>query len=536
MTDTLLITQLLIISGAIVMACSIVRFCALPRLLRKISAEGPLRLHWLFRCHLILMVGFLLGYLLVLFAVSNAIAIADDMFVGIIFFFGAVFVLLGINLQNKMIAAIDASYQKSLYLNKTLESEANLLRLANERLNREIGSRQQAEQKLARAERRIRNIINSMPSALIGIDSQGLISYWNNGAETDLGITAQAAEGQPLCELLPELTHVLPKIEIAIHSGTPLTGEKLTMDRGTGLRFWELSIYPLGVDRNEGIVLRLDDVTEKVLLAEQLIQTEKMLSLGELAAGVAHEINNPLAGVLLNLQMLNRRLTLESPKDMAAAAEYGLSPEGLRRYLEHRGLAQFIESALETGRRAAKIVENMLNFSRKGNSTLVPRDLSELLDQALELADKDFNLRQNFDFRNIEICRDYAPGLPQILCEPSEILQVLLNLLRNARQTLAENRNHGKPARLRLRLAPDDTMLRLEIEDNGPGMTDEVRRRVFEPFFTTKPQGTGTGLGLSVSWNIITQKHGGRMSLESTPGQGCRFIILLPVTDTAHPT
>jgi len=532
MIDSLLTTQVLILAGAIIMAFSIAKFSAFPKMLQKISVNRHLRLHWFFRCHLILMIGFLIGYLLVLFAISNAIDVVGDMFVGIIFFFGAIFVLLGITLQGKMFAAIDANYQKSLSLNKTLEFEADQLKISNQQLNQEIAARQQAEQKLAKAERYIRNIINSMPSVLIGVDPQGLVSYWNSGAESKLGIAAATAEGKPLGEIFPELEQFLPKIDTTIDSGAQVNEEKLTLDRGDGRRFCELAIYPLAVDRNEGVVIRLDDVTDKVILAEQLIQTEKMLSLGELAAGIAHEINNPLAGILQNLQLLNQRLTVELPKDRAAAAEYGLSPEGMRSYLEQRGLFQFIESALETGRRAAKIVENMLSFSRKSEAELVSRDLGELLDLALELADKDFNLHHNFDFREIEIFRVFETGLPPICCEPGEILQVLLNLLRNARHSLAENRDQGKPARLWIRLAREDDMLRLEIEDNGPGMTEEVRRRVFEPFFTTKAPGMGTGLGLSVSRNIITRKHGGKMMLESAPGQGCKFVILLPRIDT----
>ena len=529
MIDTMLITQLLIVAGALLMAVSIARFYTLPDLLRKISPDQHLRLCWNLSFHLILMIGFLFGYLLVLFAISNAIDVAGEIFVGVIFFFGAVFVLLSINLQEKMIAAIGASYQKSLSLNQILENEANQLKLSNEQLNREIVSRQEAEQKLARAEHYIRNIINSMPSTLIGVDSHGLISYWNSAAEAELGLPATMAEGRPLCELVPELEQFMPKIELAIKTGLPLTEEKLTLNRDVQRRFCELTIFPLAVDRNEGIVIQLDDVTDKVVQAEQLIQTEKMLSLGELAAGIAHEINNPLAGILQNLQLINRRLAIDTPQDQAVALESGVSPEGMRNFLEQRGLYQCTESALEAGRRTAKIVENMLSFSRKGGSELVPCNLGELLEQALDLADKDFNLIQNFDFREIEIIRDITPELSPILCEPGEILQVLLNLLRNARQSLAENRALGKPPRLYLRLKPEGNMLRLEIEDNGSGMSEEVRRRVFEPFFTTKGPGMGTGLGLSVSRNIIAQKHGGKLTIESAPGQGCKLTIFLPI-------
>ncbi len=155
-----------------------------------------------------------------------------------------------------------------------------------------------------------------------------------------------------------------------------------------------------------------------------------------------------------------------------------------------------------------------------------------LLDKTLELAENDYNLKKKYDFREIEIIRDYGVGAPPALCESSKIQQVFLNILKNGAQAMTEEASRrpggNKSPRFALRVRPDGDMVRVEIEDNGPGMDRVTRDRIFEPFFTTKADGVGTGLGLSVSHFIITNDHGGAMSVESTLGEGTTFIIRLP--------
>ncbi|MCP4695216.1 MAG: histidine kinase, partial [Desulfobacterales bacterium] len=184
-----------------------------------------------------------------------------------------------------------------------------------------------------------------------------------------------------------------------------------------------------------------------------------------------------------------------------------------------------------SGKRAAKIVDNMLSFSRKSESAFAPHNLGLLLDQTLELAENDYDLKKKFDFRQIEIIREYALDMPETPCEASKIQQVFLNILKNGAQAMAEDvldaEYRGSP-RFILRVFMDGDMSRVEIEDNGPGMDDATRKRVFEPFYTTKGIGVGTGLGLSVSYFIITENHNGSMAVESAPGKGARFIIRLP--------
>jgi signal transduction histidine kinase len=138
-------------------------------------------------------------------------------------------------------------------------------------------------------------------------------------------------------------------------------------------------------------------------------------------------------------------------------------------------------------------------------------------------------LKKKYDFRRIEIVREYEPDMPRIPCTETEIEQVILNLLKNAAQAMIDIPPDRKPT-ITLHLRREQRYAVIEVADNGPGMTEETRRRVFEPFFTTKEPGIGTGLGLSVSYMIVTQNHKGLMEVASTPGEGARFTVRLPLS------
>lgn len=156
-------------------------------------------------------------------------------------------------------------------------------------------------------------------------------------------------------------------------------------------------------------------------------------------------------------------------------------------------------------------------------------NLAVLLDKTVGLASHDYDLKRKYDFRDIIITRDFAPDMPKVACSATEIEQVILNLLRNSAQAMADKRNnHEKPC-IFLRLNQDANMACIEVEDNGPDMDEKNRKRVFEPFFTTRMVGVGTGLGLSVSYFIITNNHKGIMEVESVLGKGTKFIIRLPL-------
>lgn len=273
----------------------------------------------------------------------------------------------------------------------------------------------------------------------------------------------------------------------------------------------------------------VQDVTEHVRMQELIMQSEKMLSVGGLAAGMAHELNNPLGGILQGIQNIQRRISTELDKNRDVAQELGIELESIDTYLQQRNIMDFLHGIKEASERAAVIVDNMLKFSRKPQGTLSPEDLVELVDRTLELAKVDYDLKKSYDFKNIEIVRDYDTSTGTVPCIPSEIQQVLLNLLRNAAQAFQATELPADKPRVLLRIHRKGQMACIDVSDNGPGMDEKVRQRVFEPFFTTRKVGEGTGLGLSVSYFIVTQEHRGSLSVASQPGKGATFTLCLPV-------
>ena len=285
--------------------------------------------------------------------------------------------------------------------------------------------------------------------------------------------------------------------------------------------------HMLGLALAESLSLKYQE-KERLRLEEMMVQSEKMVSLGGLAAGMAHEINNPLAGILQNTQVIKNRLSNSNlPANVKAAQELDLPLDKLLKYMERRDIFTMMESVLTAGRRAAGIVTNMLSFSRKSASGQLPEDVGQLLEKTLELAESDYNLKKKFDFRKIAVIRDYEGDLPRIPCKASEIQQVFFNVLSNGAQAMMAA-NTTDPS-FSIRLFRDQNYLTVVVQDNGPGMDAATRKRVFDPFFTTKGVGEGTGLGLAVSYFIITEKHRGKILVDSAPGKGTTFTIQLPM-------
>ena len=170
--------------------------------------------------------------------------------------------------------------------------------------------------------------------------------------------------------------------------------------------------------------------------------------------------------------------------------------------MEKRGLVTLLDGIQEMGERASGIVQNMLNFSRKSESRKVRVDMAVIVDTVLRLAANDYDLKKQYDFRNVKIVREFEPGLPPVECDKTKIEQVLLNLVKNAAQALAGGKGENLPE-IVVRVAKESHFVRIEVQDNGPGMEENIRRRVFEPFFTTKEPGRGTGLGLAMVYGSI---------------------------------
>jgi len=243
---------------------------------------------------------------------------------------------------------------------------------------------------------------------------------------------------------------------------------------------------------NAGALIVMDDISEKVHLEDQLLQAEKLSSIGLLAAGIAHEVNTPIAGISSYTQMLLKE-----------------TPETDRR-------KKILEKIEKQTFRAAEIVSGLLNFSRLNSSEFKDLDINQLIEDSLAL------LNNHLQSNNIKVESRYDLSLPPVYGNMGKLQQVFVNLFLNARDAMPSG------GELAVQTGMLESMVVVDISDTGSGITEENIRRIFDPFFTTKSVGKGTGLGLAVSYGIV-QEHGGGIFVDSSSGRGTHFRVKLPI-------
>ena len=439
-----------------------------------------------------------------------------------------------LNYETRMRRADGTSIWVSISNYLVRDGDGNVLHI--EGTFRNISEQRAARESLQQLKAYLQNIIDSMPSILIGVDINMVVTLWNRRATEESNTPAENAIGLPFsgaCQLFEQAVY-LPKLVDTLRNRKPsrlLRVESVKKTADGNSRYFDILIYPLSTTEASGAVIHMDDVTNRIQLEEMMVRSEKMQSIGGLAAGLAHEINNPLAVILQNVQVLSRRLSPSLDKNQRTAQELGTTVETIAEYVKLRGCEKMIHSISDAGQRAAKIVENMQSFSRRGSSNFIPCSLTDLVERTIELAGSDHDMRKNFDFKKIRIIRKYSV-VPNVCCEASQIQQVILSLLKNAAQALSAG-TEDPQITIRL-LSPEEGCVRLQVEDNGPGMSDDVVSRIFDPFYTTREVGQGTGLGLSVAYFIVTQNHRGSLRVQSEAGHGSQFDLLLPVMHDAE--
>lgn len=282
--------------------------------------------------------------------------------------------------------------------------------------------------------------------------------------------------------------------------GKPQPRQRINRQYGPdgGQTEWEMSVYPItdAVQRPTQAIVLERDVTETRRLEASLAQSEKLAAIGQLAAGVAHEINNPLTAIIANAQLLQREIPADDP-----------------RY-------ESVDLIVRASERAHKVIRGLLDFARQERPEFQPTDINASLSTTLELVQHQF--RQH----NIALDVQLTPGLPQVEASHDHLQGVWLNLLLNARDALMGRAN----PRVRVQTGWENSHITVTISDNGPGIPPAQLKRVLEPFFTTKAPGQGTGLGLSTCYRIIKQ-HGGDLRLDSQVGQGTTVVVTLPVAE-----
>ncbi len=341
------------------------------------------------------------------------------------------------------------------------------------------------------------NIVESLKIGVLTVDLEDCIESWNPQLEDLLEIPRRNALRRKLGEVLPpDLVAEISSRAAADHvSG--IYKFRLNTSSGRHLII-NASIAPL-VGKNGarlGRLILLDDITQRMRLEEQMVQTEKLTSLGLLAAGVAHEVNTPLAVISNYIQMLAKQIPADDPRQKT------------------------IERIVKQTFRASEIVNNLLNFSRTGAAEFVEVDLNSVLEETLTL------VQHPLKTARVNVIKNYKEQLPPVLGSITRLQQVFLNLFMNARDAMP---NGGM---VEVRTAAQNGSVEVEVTDTGTGIPPENLHRIFDPFFTTKASGRGTGLGLSVSYGII-KEHAGKVDVRSTPGKGTSFRLEFPVARKA---
>jgi len=335
-------------------------------------------------------------------------------------------------------------------------------------------------------------VVDAIRPAIAIVDGRGIVRRANRTFAGLIGAPVTTLPGRPWLELMPMSWAEVVGRALASPGGEPC-------ELRTGQRIFSVRAHPAGAEGTA--VLAIEDMTETRRLQEQLIQSEKLSAVGQLIAGVAHELNNPLASVLGFADFLG---------------ESGQTPPGLIepvRVIQHEA------------QRAAGIVKNLLTFARRQDQERQTIDLGQVLKRTIAL------LNNQLIGMRIEAKLWIDPELPPVHGSPNQIQQVLLNLMNNAAQAMSAA---GIAGVVTVRARKWLGGVAVDVEDNGPGIPEELHERVFEPFFTTKPPGEGTGLGLSICQGII-KEHGGRITMKSTPGQGATFTVELPAARAAAP-
>jgi len=392
----------------------------------------------------------------------------------------------------------------------------------------------EAETKLNEAKKVYEDLYNNAHDMFISVSVNGAILMQCNETLLDtLGYEREEIVGQPVFLLYhPDcLDEVKNDVFPTFCRTGIISNRELQLQRKDGSSLPVILDASAVRDEDNQILYSrsvFHDISERKLLQEQILISEKMTTIAGLAAGVAHEINTPLSGILQSIQLITMGLSPEEEENRTLAAKTGVDLAGLQAYLKAKELDFFLNGIKESANSAAHIVTELLQFSRPRESVYGREDLVSLTARAIALSQADYNLKKKYDILNVEFIQDHSTESLQIRCMAMEIEQVLINLIKNACQAMAETNGPVTP-QIILRTRQQDKMAVIEVEDNGPGIDEKIRAKIFDPFFTTKDVGQGTGLGLSVSYSIITDKHGGTIRVESAPGGGARLIIELPV-------
>ncbi|MGD9134451.1 MAG: ATP-binding protein [Desulfobacterales bacterium] len=439
----------------------------------------------------------------------------------------------------------DKNRAEKLLRNRTAE-----LSKSDEELKRQIKKVKKAKQTVEQAHREIEHLISSLPTILIGLSRHNQIIHWNAVAARVLETPAADVMGLTLnqCRLEWDWDKISDGIAKSQAEGCNVRLDNIQYRNANGEeRYLGLTITPFNAkgSTNLGLTIIGADITERVKFEAQLHQSQKMEAIGQLAAGIAHEINTPAQFVGDNTRFLQDAFddlieACSLYKQSIKAAESGtLSAESIKdlekrvaeldiAYLEQE-VPQAIQQTLKGIDRITHIVQAMKIFAHPGGAEKEPIDINQEIEKTITITRNEWKYVA-------DLITDFDAALPAVQCHRAEFNQVILNLIVNAAHAIADANGDQSSERGTIKISSNlaDSWAEIRISDSGPGIPEEIRHRVFDLFFTTKEPGRGTGQGLAIAHSVIVDKHGGTIEIESEENRGTTFVIRLPV-DVSYP-
>jgi len=415
----------------------------------------------------------------------------------------------------------------------------------NEKLGRNNGGPNMVADHTAEVQQAIENLISSLPTIIIGLSRDNNIVLWNATAEQVLGAGAEDVMGTHLsqCGLEWDWDKIADGILQSRYNNKPMRVDDVAFRGPEGdERFLGLTVNPLNGDGNSilGLTIIGADITDRKRMETQLQQSHKMEAIGQLAAGIAHEINTPVQFVGDNTRFFQEAFddlnqVIKKLQEALAAARSNALTDALfeetkqligevdLEYLEEE-IPMAIKHSLKGVERIAKIVQAMKIFAHPGMVAKEHVDINKEIEKTITITRNEWKYVADLE-------TDFDESLPLVPCFRAEFNQVILNMIVNAAHAIAEQNaeDNSKKGTIHVRTAHEGGLAKISISDTGAGIPEDIRHKIFDLFFTTKEPGKGTGQGLAISHSVIVKKHSGTLTLESQEGKGTTFHIGLPL-------
>jgi PAS domain S-box-containing protein len=389
--------------------------------------------------------------------------------------------------------------QRVIERTKTLDESNKLLKT-------EVSEHKKTTQQLQKSEAYINSILQSLPMILIGLNQKNQITQWNSRAEIISGVSFKQAQGMDLWKTFPAITVTPDQVKQAQDDNKIITVKYSQR----GQYQFDITIYPLQREKETGVVILLDDVTQRAKNENMLIQRDKMSAMGEMAAVMAHDINTPLTAIIKDIKTVRQSVVDDN--------------------LDTEGLNELLEETIIRGQQASSVITNLLNFSASGGGEKTISSIVSVVNNSLDLASDVLSVTDNLRFSDVKVKTQYAEDISDVPCYVTELQQALLSILRYSCYALdnIEELDHKPLIRVDVSMAFDDLWLR--IQHNGKGISLEEQKNLFEPFNQEDSENDGLDKAMHLSFChfIIAEQHQGQIAVTCNENDGTTFHIQLP--------